>query len=204
MNAATKALESSKDLFPQLDHQRRVIAKSLKRQNVTNSDENLTANVGSNDNLNDHSGSEIVDKFSDEDSKLPKAYRRRPKNDASDLSSSSDELKNGSDDNVSRKSSSSSKRKTKKRGKKRKNSEASPPETTFNDEFSSLSDTNFDEFDEAKDSAAETAATVPLIEDQKAETDIKSEVTYENSVQVFKVEGTEDLSESDLESGELM
>ncbi|XP_053673535.1 ribonuclease 3 [Anopheles nili] len=34
MNAAKQALENSKDLFPQLDHQRRVIAQSLKRQKV--------------------------------------------------------------------------------------------------------------------------------------------------------------------------
>ncbi|ERL92233.1 hypothetical protein D910_09551 [Dendroctonus ponderosae] len=32
MNAAKKALELSQDLFPQLDHQKRVIVKSLKRQ----------------------------------------------------------------------------------------------------------------------------------------------------------------------------
>ncbi|XP_030748887.1 ribonuclease 3 [Sitophilus oryzae] len=32
MNAAKKALEISQDLFPQLDHQKRVIAKSMKRQ----------------------------------------------------------------------------------------------------------------------------------------------------------------------------
>ncbi|XP_058064829.1 ribonuclease 3-like, partial [Anopheles bellator] len=34
MNAAQEALEKSKDLFPQLDHQKRVIAQSLKRQKV--------------------------------------------------------------------------------------------------------------------------------------------------------------------------
>ncbi|KAL1373501.1 hypothetical protein pipiens_018624 [Culex pipiens pipiens] len=32
INAAKQALENSKDLFPQLDHQKRVIAESLKRQ----------------------------------------------------------------------------------------------------------------------------------------------------------------------------
>lgn len=32
MNAAKKALENSRDLFPQLDHQKRVIAKSIKKQ----------------------------------------------------------------------------------------------------------------------------------------------------------------------------
>ncbi|XP_053666725.1 ribonuclease 3 [Anopheles marshallii] len=37
MNAAKQALENSKDLFPQLDHQRRVIAQSLKRQKVPRS-----------------------------------------------------------------------------------------------------------------------------------------------------------------------
>uniref|UniRef100_A0AAG5DGQ9 Ribonuclease 3 n=1 Tax=Anopheles atroparvus TaxID=41427 RepID=A0AAG5DGQ9_ANOAO len=37
MNAAKQALENSKDLFPQLDHQKRVIAQSLKRQKVPRS-----------------------------------------------------------------------------------------------------------------------------------------------------------------------
>lgn len=36
MNAAKKALEMSSDLFPQLDHQKRVIAKSMKRQKYPN------------------------------------------------------------------------------------------------------------------------------------------------------------------------
>ncbi|GLV45263.1 drosha [Carabus blaptoides fortunei] len=36
MNSAKKALEISQDLFPQLDHQKRVIAKSMKRQKYPN------------------------------------------------------------------------------------------------------------------------------------------------------------------------
>ncbi|KAL1389173.1 hypothetical protein pipiens_001332 [Culex pipiens pipiens] len=38
INAAKQALENSKDLFPQLDHQKRVIAQSLKRQKVRTGD----------------------------------------------------------------------------------------------------------------------------------------------------------------------
>ncbi|KAL1401857.1 hypothetical protein pipiens_006345, partial [Culex pipiens pipiens] len=38
INASKQALENSKDLFPQLDHQKRVIAQSLKRQKVRTGD----------------------------------------------------------------------------------------------------------------------------------------------------------------------
>uniref|UniRef100_A0A182QBA2 Ribonuclease 3 n=1 Tax=Anopheles farauti TaxID=69004 RepID=A0A182QBA2_9DIPT len=46
MNAAKQALENSKDLFPQLDHQRRVIAQSLKRQKVPRAAAAAGAGVG--------------------------------------------------------------------------------------------------------------------------------------------------------------
>lgn len=82
MNAAKKALESSKSLFPQLDHQKRVIANSLKRQKVkrqpNDSDDDM-------DELNKDY------KCSDGESRLPKQYQKRINivSDASDISSSS-------------------------------------------------------------------------------------------------------------------
>lgn len=100
MNAAKKALENSKNLFPQLDHQKRVIANSLKRQKVKRKPRDL-------DNSNESiSGEEQVSKMSDGESRLPKQYQKRINiiSDASDISSSSlddcDDNFNDSDSSV--------------------------------------------------------------------------------------------------------
>ncbi|XP_039449550.2 ribonuclease 3-like, partial [Culex pipiens pallens] len=45
MNAAKQALENSKDLFPQLDRQKRTIAQSLKRQKVRTDDRSATSDA---------------------------------------------------------------------------------------------------------------------------------------------------------------
>uniref|UniRef100_A0A8D8FR72 Ribonuclease 3 n=2 Tax=Culex pipiens TaxID=7175 RepID=A0A8D8FR72_CULPI len=45
VNAAKQALENSKDLFPQLDHQKHVIAQSLKRQKVRTGDRSATSDA---------------------------------------------------------------------------------------------------------------------------------------------------------------
>lgn len=85
MNAAKKALENSKNLFPQLDHQKRVIANSLKRQKVKRKPRDLE---NSNESI---SGEETANKLSDGESRLPKQYQKRINiiSDASDISSSS-------------------------------------------------------------------------------------------------------------------
>lgn len=86
MNAAKKALENSKNLFPQLDHQKRVIANSLKRQKVQRKPRES-------DDENDQSEftREKVIKSADSESRLPKQYQKRMNvvSDASDISSSS-------------------------------------------------------------------------------------------------------------------
>lgn len=93
MNAAKKALENSKNLFPQLDHQKRVIAKSLKRQKVKRK-----PRENSNESI---SGDELSSKLSDGESRLPKQYQKRINiiSDASDISSSS--LDDSDDENNS-------------------------------------------------------------------------------------------------------
>lgn len=93
MNAAKKALENSKNLFPQLDHQKRVIAKSLKRQKVKKKPRELENSNGS------ISGDDQEAKSSDGESRLPKQYQKRINiiSDASDISSSS---LDDSDDNL--------------------------------------------------------------------------------------------------------
>ncbi|TMW41162.1 hypothetical protein DOY81_013757, partial [Sarcophaga bullata] len=83
MNAAKQALENSRDLFPQLDHQKRVIAKSIKKQTgrEINPDETVQKE-------------EKKPKFSapmEDESHLPKQYRERE-----DISS--DELPEDDDD----------------------------------------------------------------------------------------------------------
>lgn len=83
MNAAKQALENSRDLFPQLDHQKRVIAKSIKKQTGREINPDETAQK-----------EEKKPKFSapmEDESHLPKQYRERE-----DISS--DELPEDDDD----------------------------------------------------------------------------------------------------------
>jgi ribonuclease-3 len=72
MNAAKKALEISQDLFPQLDHQKRVIAKSMKKQK----------------NKKHHSRSRSVMSSFGFASKSPERYSRRRFNKSKSRSSS--------------------------------------------------------------------------------------------------------------------
>jgi hypothetical protein len=83
MNAAKKALENSKNLFPQLDHQKRVIANSLKRQKVQHKPRESDSN--------DEKPRDKSHRTSDSESRLPKQYQKRMNivSDASDISSSS-------------------------------------------------------------------------------------------------------------------
>ena len=81
MNAAKKALENSKNLFPQLDHQRRVIEKSLKHQKVKNIN-----NANSLDDITDSDMDSKSHKLSDNESKLPTQYQARRGSNLSDIS----------------------------------------------------------------------------------------------------------------------
>ncbi|XP_013101802.2 ribonuclease 3 [Stomoxys calcitrans] len=86
MNAAKQALENSRDLFPQLDHQKRVIAKSIKKQ--TGREINQDAEPTPKEQKQRY-----TDLIADE-SHLPKQYRERE-----DISS--DELPEDEDDEPS-------------------------------------------------------------------------------------------------------
>ncbi|XP_054736824.1 ribonuclease 3 [Anastrepha obliqua] len=70
MNAAKQALENSRDLFPQLDHQKRVIAKSIKKQKGTELKPELE------EILAEQTKPKITNSMEDE-SHLPKQYRVR-------------------------------------------------------------------------------------------------------------------------------
>lgn len=83
MNAAKAALENSRDLFPQLDHQKRVIAQSIKRQKHRDSSSQVytsnSADLAKNDDLRNvvgHRGGGSAALIDDE-SNLPKQYRMR-------------------------------------------------------------------------------------------------------------------------------
>lgn len=95
MNAAKTALENSKDLFPQLDHQKRVIAKSLKRQKVSPSDKDDCHNDSFEDVKNRLRRRQEMD-----ESNLPKQYRllKKYSSSSSSTSSSSDSTDNSDDD----------------------------------------------------------------------------------------------------------
>lgn len=83
MNAAKAALENSRELFPQLDHQKRVIAQSIKRQKGKDYPvANGTINGHHHDNgTTDSNGRRSPPKYRkdalDDESNLPKQYRTR-------------------------------------------------------------------------------------------------------------------------------
>lgn len=95
MNAAKQALENSQDLFPQLDHQRRVIAKSMKKQKYPQKIKN--------DSDNSNSGDDDDESYSKTRSKSPvneqkkseeKKSRKRTRTERSDSESPEVEIIN--------------------------------------------------------------------------------------------------------------
>ncbi|XP_055680066.1 ribonuclease 3 isoform X1 [Lutzomyia longipalpis] len=111
MNAAKKALENSHDLFPQLDHQKRVIARSVKRQKGSSVD------VKRKDGHSDRARSSKDNLF--DDSNLPKQYRARE-----DISSEEDFSESDSSSSGATSSGGSEKSGKRIRPKKRKRSPA--------------------------------------------------------------------------------
>lgn len=71
MNAAKAALQNSRELFPQLDHQKRVIAESIKRQNRAD------GNIGRVSGSRSRRGAKRHNSLFDDESNLPKQYRTR-------------------------------------------------------------------------------------------------------------------------------
>lgn len=156
MNAAKSALDNSRDLFPQLDHQKRVILKSIKKQRGRD------YQVGDGDDGNDRSNSPNFAQDNNE-SNLPKQYRSKK-----DASSDSDRY----DDKKSKKKT----KKRKKKKRKRRNSDASEISlqsvrnvkvqhsiTTHQHRrksLSSISDTDFD-IDRGRQSMIERQPLVP-------------------------------------------
>ncbi|XP_068144101.1 LOW QUALITY PROTEIN: ribonuclease 3 [Drosophila tropicalis] len=72
MNAAKQALENSRDLFPQLDHQKRVIAKSIKKQTGSEMDQDGSV---ADKQLDDKAKRPKYSAPLEAESHLPKQYR---------------------------------------------------------------------------------------------------------------------------------
>lgn len=202
MNAAKQALENSKGLFPQLDHQKRVIARSMRKQRVP---------VGGDDSKyrrNDR-GNNSSD---DESNKLPMQYRKRaniPSDDNSD-----EKNKNDSDQSSVRVKSNASTSKltpsAKKRNKrKRKRTlSASSPKIRVTPPNAPASSHKIEYYSSLSEDDVEQAwikkSDIIQMEKDLCELDDGNSSNYATQLAAFmKVEGTEELS-SDAESGEII
>lgn len=195
MNAAKQALENSKDLFPQLDHQKRVIARSMRKQKVP---------VGSHD-FKDRKNDRRGNSSDHESNKLPMQYRKRANVSTDD---SNDNSKFDSDHSAACGKSQASKKRNKR--KRRRTTSTSSPKIRVTPpnapsvgkiEYSSLSDNSLSSAD-----ADESLLWIKKSEIKKMEKDLceldDGNSNYSAQVACMKVDGTEDLS-SDVESGEI-
>lgn len=184
MNAAKKALENSKELFPQLIHQKKVIADSMKRQNaVVPSNSSLT-----NTQLNNYEESikqYIKTKCSD-DSNLPMQYRKK-KEATKVLSEETDSL---TDENNSDKERSG--KKSMKRKKKRKYKEI--VELDCVEQQLEVISSDEELLLPANDEI------IPKLPQSSNQTEMSN---FLNSVLIYKPDNLDELTASDLESGEI-
>ncbi|XP_053693070.1 ribonuclease 3 [Sabethes cyaneus] len=226
MNAAKQALENSKDLFPQLDHQKRVIAQSLKRQRVRRS----SLDDRSEDQLDRRDGASSESSYYNDRSSESQRRRRKRVSDSPQLprqyqvqDSGSDSDSHGEQDKRKRRPRKPkvSSRITEKAPEKFERPKLMPsylkPSVCLVDQYESLSDEvdlqleaiseSEEDFDKTPKLANEVRNTGDELKDAinkpKEKEIIKiQQDTFANSVLMFKVEGTDDVS-SDLESGEI-
>ncbi|XP_059611847.1 ribonuclease 3 [Phlebotomus argentipes] len=146
MNAAKKALENSQDLFPQLDHQKRVIARSVKRQKGS-SMESKRRDIPLD-------GLGIDKKFSlFDDSNLPKQYRSRE--DISSEEDFSDSESSSNDSSMSSLSEKSVKVRPVKSRKRKRSPDNEDSKEDLQDILSSVSDEEMPEEKVTYEDAAE-------------------------------------------------
>lgn len=200
MNAAKQALENSKGLFPQLDHQKRVIARSMRKQKVPLENEQTRRDkkYDQNDNSSD-----------DESNKLPMQYRKRPQTSDSDESDHKNDSDHSSKPSSSLKLTSSAKKRNKRKRKRTVSSSSAkirvtPPNAPTSSHkleyYSSLSDDSLVSPDD-DDPWIKKSEIRQMEMNLCALDDISSNISRQ--VSPMKVEGTEDLS-SDVESGEII
>lgn len=123
MNAAKQALENSEDLFPQLDHQKRVIAQSIKRQRDKNGeilDDRVEVSVD--EHIAGTHWNDISSKIKENNiySHLPKQYR--PRTQSSDDDSLDEQFRLEALSSLSSYEESSPRKSSKKKKKKHKKS----------------------------------------------------------------------------------
>lgn len=193
MNAAKQALENSKGLFPQLDHQKRVIARSMRKQKVP---------VGGHD-YKDRKNNRKDNSSDYESNKLPIQYRKRVN------TSSGDSDKNSDYSGARAKSKSSNIRNKRKRKRTISTSSSkirvTPPNAPSNSkkiDYSSLSDNSLPSVDDDENLPWIKKSEIKQMEKDLCELDDGSS-NYATQVLFAKIEGTEDLS-SDVESGEII
>ncbi|XP_001843599.2 ribonuclease 3 [Culex quinquefasciatus] len=194
MNAAKQALENSKDLFPQLDHQKRVIAQSLKRQKVRTGDRSDHERRDSSDSGTD-SYRKRRRKVVPDSPQLPKQYQVKSDSESDD----------------------SERERRRRRGKKKEPApKVTQPAVPLVEQYEALSDEadmGLEAISESeedfgggggatvkKDLSSSLTSLVSADEDESVEK-VDKPVTFANSVQMFKVEGSP--FSSDLESGEI-
>lgn len=218
MNAAKQALENSKDLFPQLDHQKRVIAQSLKRQKVRRS--------STDERTNRRKGDESSDSSDNAEKPIGSPKRRRRKIPETPTLPKQYQVKGSdSDDNDDRQRKRKEQSKTGKKTRSLNDSvvQKTPSQKVGNlvEQYDSISDDmdlQLEEISESDDDFGDKldktelhdismTSDVSRDEDSETETDCipaiqQIDSTFANSVQMFKIEGTDDVS-SDLESGEI-
>lgn len=188
MNAAKKALENSKELFPQLIHQKKVIANSMKRQNATVPNNSSL----SNSQLNDYEESikqYIKTKCSD-DSNLPMQYRKKKEAIKSFSTEENDSLTDENNSDKERVDKRSVKRK-----RKRKYKEIS--EVEFVESVEQQLEVISSDEDSLMPRNDEIIPKTPLTNGQKEMSN------FFNSVLIYKPDNLDELTASDLESGEI-
>ncbi|XP_058450699.1 ribonuclease 3 [Malaya genurostris] len=216
MNAAKQALENSKNLFPQLDHQKRVIAQSLKRQKVRRSshddrseDQERRDDASSDSSHNDDYQRNKRRRLS-ESPRLPKQYQ---------MQDSDCDTINGDERNKKKRRSKKMKKGTSASEKASDSRKIEQKLISLVDQYDSLSDEvdlqleaiseSEEEFEGQTVQAELNTSMVSDVskddDEQLEDSDVVSKITestFANSVQIFKVDGTDDVS-SDLESGEI-
>ncbi|XP_055541222.1 ribonuclease 3 [Wyeomyia smithii] len=225
MNAAKQALENSKDLFPQLDHQKRVIAQSLKRQRVRRS----SLDERSEDQLDRRGGASSESSYNNERSSESQRKKRIRATDSPQLprqyqvpggsdSDSHDEREKRKRRPKKPKASSRSVEKTsEKHNQPKPKSPAQKPLDSLVDQYESLSDEvdlqleaiseSEEDFDKTAAATVEEDLNTSIVKDTACKSEEREmpktqQDTFANSVLMFKVDGTDDVS-SDLESGEI-
>lgn len=209
MNAAKAALQNSRELFPQLDHQKRVIAESIKRQNRTDDKGGRVSGSRSRRSAKRHNS------LFDDESNLPKQYRSREdiSSDELDIDSySSEEVVPEQDGTVETLLPQERKKRSNKRSKRTKRLKVpsqlsdtkltTPGSAHVDDNYSSISDEDVGDRINEKWSDGGASGTTEQFSIDLFDADILNSKSSDG----LKLNGTDSkevLSEDSMESGEI-